>query len=160
MPCTHIQSCELFVQFALNPALEIWQKHYCNGDFKTCSRYQLSKSGKPVPLTLLPNGKKIQTVTSTEEFGTTALFNCVAKNRVRMARSLLLTGINLDDSNVEGTTPLMAAVEKETVEIVKLFLEHDANTNLVNMHGQTAYDIAVEKNNAELIALLDKYDHG
>ena len=59
MACTHIRNCELFVQFALNPALGIWQSAYCNDDYSVCARYQTSLEGKVVPLSLLPNGKKI-----------------------------------------------------------------------------------------------------
>ena len=29
MSCSHVESCELFVQFALNPALDVWKLHYC-----------------------------------------------------------------------------------------------------------------------------------
>ncbi|MEE4246118.1 MAG: ankyrin repeat domain-containing protein [Kangiellaceae bacterium] len=154
MSCSHIQTCELFVQFALNPALEIWQKHYCHDANQSCARYQLSKSGKPVPLTLLPNGKKIHMMRSNNELGITALFNCIAKDRARMAKSLILTGIDLNDSNVEGTTPLMAAAEQGSKEIVELFLKHGASKDLINMHGQTAYDLAVEKGHKAIAQIL------
>ena len=59
MACTHIDSCELFVQFALNPALDISKSAYCNGDYRSCVRYETALEDQVVPLSLLPNGKKI-----------------------------------------------------------------------------------------------------
>jgi len=159
MACSHIKGCELFVQFALNPALEIWQQHYCNAEFDACVRFKLAKMGQPVPLTLLPNGKKIEVNRTQDEFGTTALFNCIEKHRSRMARSIIkTTGVNINASNVEGTTALMAAVEVNSMELVTLLLEYKADTSLTNMHGQTAYDLAVEQQNNELTVLLAKFN--
>lgn len=155
MACSHIKGCELFVQFALNPALEIWKQHYCNADFDDCVRFKLAKMGQPVPLTLLPNGKKIEVNRTQDEFGTTALFNCVEKNRVRMAGSIIkTTGVDVNGSNVEGTTALMAAVKKDSIEMVELLLSVGASLSLKNMHGQTAYDIAVDKDNIEIAEFL------
>jgi len=157
--CSHMKSCELFVQFALNPALELWKKHYCYIANSECVRYKLSKMGQPVPLTLLPNGKNIEVNRTQDEFGTTALFNCIEKHRIRMARSIIkTTGVNINASNVEGTTALMAAVEVNSKELVELLLEYKADTGLKNMHGQTAYDLAVEQNNHELTEFLAKYN--
>lgn len=158
MACSHINSCELFVQFALNPALEIWKNAFCNGEYQTCVRYKIAKMGQQVPLTLLPNGKKIQFNRSQEEFGTTALFNCIEKNRVRMAGSIIKTaGADINGCNVEGTTALMAAVERGSIEMVNLLLSFDPDTTMKNIHGQTAYDLAVERNDPALIKLLASY---
>ena len=158
MACSHIKGCELFVQFALNPALEIWKNNYCNSDFESCVRYKMSKIGQPIPLTLLPNGKKIDIHRKHDEFGTTALFNCIEKKRVRMARSIIkTTSVNIDASNVEGTTALMAAVESGGIELVELMLEFKADPKLTNMHGQTAYDIALECENQSFVELLARY---
>jgi len=158
MACSHIKSCELFVQFALNPALEIWKKHYCNGDHATCVRYNLAKMAQPVPLTLLPNGKRIEINRSNNEFGTTALFNCIEKNRIRMARSIIkTTSLDINASNVEGTTALMAAVEQGSEEMVNLLLQFNPDTAAKNMHGQTAHDIAVEQKNARIAQLISRH---
>ncbi len=157
MACSHMKSCELFVQFALNPALEIWKQAYCSSDFANCVRYKMSKIGQPIPLTLLPNGKKIDLNQKHDEFGTTALFNCIDKKRVRMARSILkTTSVNINASNVEGTTALMAAVDSGELEMVKLMLEFHANVELKNMHGQTAYDLAIETDNRLIAEQLAK----
>ena len=59
MVCTHIKTCALFPQLSLNSALKVWQVFYCEGHFDRCSRYQLACEGKPVPITLLPNGKNM-----------------------------------------------------------------------------------------------------
>ncbi len=158
MACSHISSCELFVQFALNPALEIWKKAYCNGDYVGCVRYTTAKKRQQVPLSLLPNGKKIRINRSQDELATTALFNCIEKDRVRMASSLIKTvGVDIDACNVEGTTALMASVEIGSVEMIKFLLSFNPDTTMTNIHGQTAYDLAVEKNDPARIKLLQKY---
>ena len=59
MACNHSGSCELFPLMAMEPALNLWKKHFCDGSFNCCARYQLSLNSKPVPLTLLPNGKQL-----------------------------------------------------------------------------------------------------
>ena len=157
MACSHISSCELFVQFALNPALEIWKKAYCNGEYIACARYVTARKGQLVPLSLLPNGKKITINRSQDELATTALFNCIAKDRTRMAASLIKTvGVDINASNVEGTTALMAAVEIGSIDMVKLLLGLKPDTSKTNIHGQTAFDLALEKNDAALVKLLKR----
>jgi ankyrin repeat protein len=158
MACTHIKNCELFVQFALNPALGIWQSAYCNDDYSVCARYQTSLEGKVVPLSLLPNGKKITVNHSQDELASTALFNCIAKNRLPLARSLIKTvGVDINCCNVEGTTALMAAVEFGSIEMIKLLLSFNPDTSLRNADGQTAYDLAMAKHDDARIELLAQY---
>jgi len=159
MACSHISGCELFVQFALNPALEIWKRAYCNGDYSGCTRYITAKKGQQVPLSLLPNGKKIRIIQNQDELATTALFNCIEKNRLRMAGSLVKTvGVDINACNVEGTTALMAAVEIGSIEMIKLLLSLNPDTTMRNIHGQTAFNLAVEKNDPERTKLLDRYN--
>lgn len=159
MACSHISGCELFVQFALNPALELWKRAYCNGDYATCVRYKTAVMGQQVPLSLLPNGKKIQTNRSQDELAITALFNCIEKNRLRMASSLVkAVGVDINACNVEGTTALMAAVEIGSIEMIKLLLSFNPDTTMTNIHGQTAYNLALEKNEPARIKLLQRYN--
>lgn len=158
MACTHVNNCELFVQFALNPALELWKNAYCHGEFRSCVRYETALTGQVVPLSLLPNGNKITINRSQDELATTALFNCVAKDRLPMARSLIKSvGVDINACNVEGTTALMAAVEYGSLEMIKLLLSLNPDTSLTNTHGQTAYDLAMEKDDATLMKLLARY---
>ena len=155
MACTHLDNCELFVQFALNPALDIWKGAYCNGDYGSCIRYETALKGQVVPLSLLPNGKRITFHRSQDELASTALFNCIAKNRLPMARSLIKTvGVDINACNVEGTTALMAAVEFGSIEMIRLLLSFNPDTSLTNTHGQTAHDIAAEKQDRERMKLL------
>jgi len=159
MACSHVSGCELFVQFALNPALEIWKKAYCSADYAACVRYKTAKMGQIVPLSLLPNGKKIQANRSQDELVVTALFNCIEKDRLRMAGSLVRSvGVDIDACNVEGTTALMAAIEIGSMEMVGLLLSLNPDTTMKNIHGQTAYDLAVEKKDLERIKLLQRYN--
>ncbi len=59
--CPHAPSCELYDKFRLKGALKIWQIRYCNNAsrYESCKRFILSKTGEPVPATLLPNGDSI-----------------------------------------------------------------------------------------------------
>ena len=159
MACSHISSCELFVQFALNPALELWKKAYCSANYATCVRYKTAKMGQIVPLSLLPNGKKIQTNRNQDELVVTALFNCIEKDRLRMAGSLVRSvGVDINACNVEGTTALMAAVEIGSMGMIELLLSLNPDVTMTNMHGQTAYDLAVEIKDLERINLLKRYN--
>lgn len=60
MACLHKDSCELFRLIQGSGALAIWKKHYCDGDFQSCQRYQSALDGKKIPLNLLPNGTMIR----------------------------------------------------------------------------------------------------
>ena len=53
------ESVKLFPKFKKRPSLGVWQTFYCHGRFTTCARYRLSLEGKPVPPSLLPNGKEL-----------------------------------------------------------------------------------------------------
>lgn len=143
MSCSHVKSCELFVQFALNPALDIWKEHYCHGDYSVCERFNRSKAGQPVPLTLLPNGRLVKAKIEKVNYGSTAIYNAIIKKRTRMVCSLLKVGIDINTKNLQGITPLMAAVEENTPDIVEVLVEHGADLTLVNVDGETAYEIAV-----------------
>jgi len=154
MPCSHVKSCELFVQFALNPALDVWKEHYCETDFKRCVRYQNSLKNQPIPLTLLPNGKLVTNTRSREELEATVIFNAILKNRTHMVGSLIRAGVNVNLKNIQGMTPLMAAAEIGNEAAIKILLEHDANAALKNEQGETAYDIAKRCNHKNAALLL------
>lgn len=149
MACSHVTNCELFVQFALNPALDLWKAHYCEGDFAHCARYQRSNSGQSVPLTLLPNGKNVRIGLTKTDSGTTALFNAILKHRARMIHSLVRAGVNVNDRNIENITPLMLAAEQGYDDIIAVLLLHGADPTATNLEGQTAYDIALENGHIE-----------
>ena len=60
--CTHAHNCSLFPLFKLESTNAVWRTFYCFGDFTRCARYQVAAEGKPMPLTLLPNGKWLDNV--------------------------------------------------------------------------------------------------
>jgi ankyrin repeat protein len=154
MACSHIKSCELFVQFALNPALDVWKENYCETDFKRCVRYQNSLKNQPVPLTLLPNGKMVSNTRSREELEATVIFNAILKNRTHMVGSLIRAGVNVNLRNLQGMTPLMAAAEIGNEEAITILLNHNADATETNEHGETAYDIAIRCGNKKSALLL------
>jgi hypothetical protein len=57
--CSHVPSCDLFPKFGIRSALRVWQTFYCEAEFEQCARYRLTAEGRPVPPTLLPNGKEL-----------------------------------------------------------------------------------------------------
>jgi len=59
MACPHMSTCPLYPQFTFESNLNVWKLSYCEADFTRCVRYQLSNEGKPVPVTLLPNGTSL-----------------------------------------------------------------------------------------------------
>ena len=89
MKCTHCDHCDLFPQFALNPALQVWQTHYCHGDYQRCIRFQMSCRQETVPLNLLPNGTKADLPRTINDYGAAALFNAILKSRAHMIDSLI-----------------------------------------------------------------------
>ena len=154
MSCSHVKNCELFVQFALNPALDIWKQHYCEGDYKTCVRYAKSKTGRQIPLTLLPNGRLIVADNDDKLCGSTAIFNAILKNRARMVSSLIKVGVDINGKNIDGITPLMAAAEFGRTEICRLLIRCGADLFAENIYGQTALDIAKKSGHREVVSLL------
>lgn len=158
MECSHAKSCELFAQFALNPALKVWQIHFCDGDqHARCARYQLSLQGQPVPLNLLPNGKMVEAPRDNNAYGATALFNAILKDRASMVQSMLKNGIDINVRTPDGTTPLMAAVTRGGLEIMQLLVSKGADVNAQNNAGETAYRIAVRSGFMPGVELLKAF---
>lgn len=154
MSCTHCDSCELFAQFALNPALQVWQAHYCQGEYQRCVRYQMSLRRETVPLNLLPNGTKVEIPRSNNDYSATALFNAILKLRVPMVESLLKHGIDVNVRNSDGMTPLMAAASTGNFDIVRMLLAKGADTYAMNNTGESAWDIATRSGHQNIATLL------
>jgi hypothetical protein len=59
VPCQHATTCPLFPR--LHHSLTGWKTAFCDSEEAShgCARFQLSLTGKPVPLGLLPNGKVV-----------------------------------------------------------------------------------------------------
>ena len=148
MSCSHSSSCPLFAQFAMEPALAIWKKHFCDGEYTNCARYQKGLKGEVVPITLLPNGKMIENkVKSKEEIGGTALFNAILKNRTPMVKSMLsskMASVNVTAN--DGSTPLMVAASVGNVEIIEYLLSVGCNPFKTNNDGYDALIVAQKKN--------------
>lgn len=157
--CSHSESCDLYVQFAMEPSLKLWKQHFCEGQFERCARFQVALSGRPVPLGLLPNGKELQTAArSQEEVNATALFNAILKGRVGMVKSFART--RSDSTHVassDGTTPLMTAGSVGNMEILQILLDAGCCPHARNQSGQTAADIAEANGHAECAALLHEH---
>ena len=155
MACTHMSNCELYVQFAADPSIEVWKAHFCAGDYKKCARYQRSLTGAAVPLTLLPNGKEILDNINTVDVGINALFNAIQKDRLPMVKAIMKAKVGSGTmANSVGVTPLMYAAGLGRTEIVRTFLLGGCNPHYICHQGKTARDYASEKGFKECAAVL------
>lgn len=50
----------MFELFKVGGALGTWKAMYCDQTYERCARFKLSKTGKTVPINLLPTGKLLQ----------------------------------------------------------------------------------------------------
>lgn len=159
MSCTHSVDCPLFAQFAMEPALAIWKKHFCDGEFQKCARYELSLKGGAVPLTLMPNGKVIENkIKSKEELGGTALFNAILKGRTSMVKSMLTSKMSSGEiTTADGSTPLMAAASIGNLEIVNILLEAGCNPFNKNNKDINALTVAEKKNFPDCAAAIKNF---
>lgn len=157
MACSHTTRCELFAQFALNPALRIWQQHYCDGEYTRCARYQMSLKGEAVPLNLLPNGQRITAPRNEAAYGAVALFNAITKDRIAMVESLLRTNVDINVRSQDGTTPLMAAVLLGNQKMVELLINKGADVAAQNAEGKTAASIAAQRGHEAIATMLRNY---
>ena len=158
MACTHMSNCELYVQFAADPSIEVWKAHFCAGDYKKCARYQRSLTGAAVPLTLLPNGKEILDNINTVDVGINALFNAIQKDRLPMVKAIMKAKIGSGAiANSAGVTPLMYAAGLGRIEIVRAFLDGGCNPHYTCNAGKTAKDYAQEKGYEECVSILQSY---
>lgn len=156
MACNHSSSCELFPLMAMEPALNLWKKHFCDGAFNNCARYQLSLNGQTVPLTLLPNGKQLAP-RSREEINAAALFNAIEKGRVPIIKSMIKTGVaQMAAHTSHGLSPLMAAARVGHADIVSLMLEHGCNPWRKDPEGNTALDMAIANGHETCIDILQQ----
>jgi len=154
MACSHMNGCELFVQFAMNPALELWKISYCkSADYSRCERYKASLEGKAIPLILLPNGVNLKE-TENDGIGAASLYSAIIKHQTHMIKTLLRVGVDLNLKNIEGTTPLMAAAEYGVDDIAKILIDNGANVKAKNNSSETAYDIAMKHHHYDLAKLI------
>jgi len=146
------------VQFAADPSIKLWKTHYCDSDYKRCARYALSLQGKAVPLTLLPNGKQIETAMSDEDRALHALFNAIQKDRMHMVKAFMKTKVTSSKvANSEGITPVMYAAGLGRTEIMRIFLEQGCNPHHRSHKGQTALELAASAGHQDCVDLLRDY---
>ncbi len=156
MACTHSKDCQLYAQFAMEPSLRLWKQRYCVSEYVQCARYQLALEGKSVPLTLLPNGRRVKQ-RSKEQLSAAALFNAILKQRVPMVKSMLKTGLPSERVvSSDGMTPLMASASVGNVELAEIMLEHGCNPHAKNLKGETALDIALRSDFTDCARVIEK----
>ncbi|MDH5570621.1 MAG: ankyrin repeat domain-containing protein [Gammaproteobacteria bacterium] len=142
MSCTHCDNCQLYAQLAMEPTLRLWKQKYCEEMYEECARFKLALEGQAVPLTLLPNGKKLER-RSRDELAAAALFNAILKQRVPMVKAMLKTGMpSKRIISADGMTPLMVAASVGNLELVELMMSRGCSPFATNKNGETAYEIA------------------
>lgn len=156
MACTHSKNCQLYAQFAMEPSLRLWKQRYCLGEYERCARYLLAVEGKSVPLTMLPNGRRVKQ-RSKDQISAAALFNAILKQRVPMVKSMLKTGLPSERvASSDGMTPLMASASVGNAELAEIMLEHGCNPHAKNIKGETALDIASRAGSDDCVKLIQK----
>jgi len=159
MSCSHSGKCPLFAQFAMEPSLAIWKQHFCDGEFVKCARFQLSIKGETVPLTLMPNGKMLETkIRSKEEMGGTALFNAILKGRASMVKSMFSSKMaTAKVATSDGSTPLMAAASIGSLEIINILLAAGCNPFDTNKESLNALKISEKKNFPDCVKAIKDF---
>jgi len=157
MICTHSNQCDLYVQFAAEPALALWKERYCNGRYNECARFQCAARNQIVPMTLLPNGAQLGQARNTHDITLNAIFNAISKNRCHMVQSIIKASPGAQhDVNSDGISPLMFAAKLGNVEMIKLLLAFKCNPSLRNKKGMTALAIAIQCGYENCASILRK----
>jgi len=61
--CKYVNTCPIFARFKSEGAKNFWISLYCTGSKQErCERFKLREWGKDVPITLLPNGKHLESL--------------------------------------------------------------------------------------------------
>lgn len=88
------------------------------------------------------------------EEGSKALFRAIANRRIRIARSIIDAGTNVNVRSRSGYTPLMIAASHGHDEIVRMLLQKGADLTAVDTQGRNALQIAREANRLGSVAML------
>lgn len=65
--CERYQGCPIYNYFRTEALKNYYIRSYCGGNFDACERLKLKKEGKPVPDSLLPDGKELSTYHSSNK---------------------------------------------------------------------------------------------
>jgi hypothetical protein len=62
--CVYLSTCIIFERFRVEGSESVWIGGYCRGPMQEeCVRKKLRDAGKPVAVTMLPNGQNLPTLT-------------------------------------------------------------------------------------------------
>src|SRR5437870_4614632 len=81
------------------------------------------------------------------------LMVAAASGDIAAMRSMVATGVNLDEGDKDGKTALMYAAEGGHVDVVKLLIDNHANVNSKTKDGKTALMYAAKKGHTEVVQL-------
>jgi len=57
--CERSQGCPIYNYFRTDALKNYYIRSYCDGNYDLCERLKLRKAGKPIPDSLLPDGKEL-----------------------------------------------------------------------------------------------------
>ena len=107
---------------------------------------------------LISNGVDVNRIIS----GDTALHIAAQNGNEEMAKLLIRSGSNINESNKGSQTPIHKAAFEGRDKIVNLLIQNGANVNTViqssgSFNGMTPADLALKNNKIKTVALLRRY---
>ena len=165
MPCSHIETCELFPELTVNGALKVWQIFYCWGDFSQCVRYQRSQEGQAIPITLLPNGKSMDasllskhkegkksasSCPATQETQATPAPTSIVKSATGTNAVSASTGLNGKDVESFFNVRIKASKQSDVAQRARQILEE------MKIHIEATVHKSIDNENEWLILTTDR----
>lgn len=86
-----------------------------------------------------------------------ALIDATQKNNIKMVKTLLLAGANVNMQDRGGFTPLMMASMYGYRNIVILLLKSGARLSMESRSGHTAMDFAIKNRRKKVIFILKNH---
>ncbi|XP_075212305.1 uncharacterized protein LOC142319196 isoform X2 [Lycorma delicatula] len=91
----------------------------------------------------------IQVNDNCEDISPFNLHICAAQGMVKDCKNIIITGININESDDLGWTPIMCAARNGHKNTVMLLYEHGADLNTSNQYGYTPLSLAIASKNEE-----------
>jgi hypothetical protein len=104
---------------------------------------------------ILESGVNIDSIS--DDRGTTALFDSVAKNQTEIALDLVKKGAKLDIMSKDGQTALLLAAADSKIKLTGILLSAGADPDITDGMGMSARKYAALFKNEEILKLFELY---
>jgi len=104
--------------------------------------------------------KNIDLDNQENEYGLSALHQCIINNNIDITSKLIDSGANINLQDLQGNSPLIYSIDEDNMELTSLLIKNNnINFNLTNIKGETALHIILKNkfNNTNLIKKFIKY---